>query len=216
MKKPKNIFKSHNLANWIISQFPENYESMIYVEPFGMNVLFNKKISEEEVINDIDSRTTTILRIIRDKPKELIDCLKKVKFKQEIYEFAVSRKTTINEMDKAVNELIIRKMIDKNTWKELIEAIPGINSRLEKVNIFNKDCLEVVKAYNSKDILLVLNQLDISKISREKHISLIEYLKRYKGKAIISGISSPIYDKFLVSWKNIKRNSKLESLWVNF
>ena len=45
------------LSRWIISNFPENYQSMTYCEPFGGGgwVLFKKDESSVEIYNDLNS-----------------------------------------------------------------------------------------------------------------------------------------------------------------
>ena len=59
-------------AKWIISHFPEGYENMVYVEPFGGAgwVLINKKPSLSEVYNDIDDNLVNLFRVVRDEPKK--------------------------------------------------------------------------------------------------------------------------------------------------
>ena len=45
-----------SMTNWIISNFPEGYEKMTYLESFFGSgaVFFNKKRSLVETINDLD------------------------------------------------------------------------------------------------------------------------------------------------------------------
>ena len=44
------------LADWIISHFPENYDKMVYLEPFCGSgaVFFNKIPGAVETVNDLD------------------------------------------------------------------------------------------------------------------------------------------------------------------
>src|SRR5688572_21053851 len=50
---------SKQIFNWIMSEFPQNYEQLIYLEPYvgGGSVFLNKKTSIEEYINDKDYDT---------------------------------------------------------------------------------------------------------------------------------------------------------------
>ncbi|MGE5328090.1 MAG: DNA adenine methylase [Deltaproteobacteria bacterium] len=59
-------------AEWIISNFPEDYEKMTYLEPFFGSgaVFFNKKRSEIETLNDLDDNVVNLFKVIRDFPEE--------------------------------------------------------------------------------------------------------------------------------------------------
>jgi site-specific DNA-adenine methylase len=59
-----------SMADWIISHFPEH---QTYLEPFFGSgaVLFSKKRSELETINDIDGEVINLFKVIREKPDEL-------------------------------------------------------------------------------------------------------------------------------------------------
>ena len=65
-------FKCHGgksyLKQFIISNFPEDYEKMVFVEPFAgaASVLFNKIPGPEEVLNDLlaDFRTERFNRLL--------------------------------------------------------------------------------------------------------------------------------------------------------
>ena len=67
------------LANWIIDHFPDGYQDMVYVEPFGGAawVLLNKEPSSSEVYNDIDENLVNLFRVVRDNPKKFYDLLSK-------------------------------------------------------------------------------------------------------------------------------------------
>ena len=61
------------LAPWIIKHFPGDYQNNAYVEPFagGLAVLFRKKKSKVEVINDLDLDIYNFFSQLRDNPDEL-------------------------------------------------------------------------------------------------------------------------------------------------
>ena len=60
----KTSHENWSYRNWIVSHFPEGFEDLTYIEPFGgtANVLFAKNKSRIEVINDndTDSQNTII------------------------------------------------------------------------------------------------------------------------------------------------------------
>ena len=56
------------LADWIISHFPENYDKMVYLEPFCGSgaVFFNKIPGAVETVNDLDGDIVNLYRVLRD------------------------------------------------------------------------------------------------------------------------------------------------------
>ena len=56
------------LANWIISNFPNDYQQKTYCEVFGGGgwVLFKKDESFLEVYNDLNKNLVNLFKIIRD------------------------------------------------------------------------------------------------------------------------------------------------------
>ena len=68
------------LANWIISHFPKNYRTLHYIEPFagGLAVLFKKRKSILESINDLDGDLINFWEVLKDEKmsKELFEMAK--------------------------------------------------------------------------------------------------------------------------------------------
>src|SRR4051812_38684644 len=94
--------EKHMLAPWIISHFPENYEEMIYIEPFAgtASVLLKKNPSKEEIISDHNSGIIKLFRIVRDASQELIDFIKK-------FDFALSSQYESNDLKMAIKEIVL-------------------------------------------------------------------------------------------------------------
>jgi DNA adenine methylase len=115
-KSVRPVFKCHGgkfyLNAWIISNFPENYQEMTYLEPFcgGANVLLNKKKSTVEIINDLDSSVINIYQALRDEPKEFIRRLNLCKYTEETFERSLKKTQYDDYLDQAVNEFILRRM----------------------------------------------------------------------------------------------------------
>ena len=65
------------IVDWVISHFPENYEQLIYVEPFcgAANVLFKKNPQKFEKINDLDQHLMCIFTAVREHPSKLFNML---------------------------------------------------------------------------------------------------------------------------------------------
>jgi DNA adenine methylase len=176
-------FKCHGgkfyLNQWIIEQFPKEYESMSYIEPFcgGANVLLHKTPSKEELINDLDSSIAIIMRILRDQVEDFVKNIKKVKYKEETFKAALDKTEFDDEMDKAINEFILRRMSrggmkkafawskrlrgnqpgDLNAWKTIISQLPKISERLQNVFIINRSAMEVLKIFDNVNVLAYID-----------------------------------------------------------
>ena len=111
----KTIFKTKiNISpKRILNHFPEKYEEMIYVEPNirSLGVLFAKKPSKQEVLNDEDKGITQLLKSLRNEPKELIAKLKKIKCTEKTFQAALQKTEFKDQSDHAINEFVLRKMI---------------------------------------------------------------------------------------------------------
>lgn len=259
-------FKCHGgksyLAKWIIEQFPENYDNMVYLEPFcgGASVLLNKIASAEEIINDLDDNIINVFRVLRDQCTEFIRKIKKVTYKENNFKAATqANQKEMADLDKAVNEFVIRRMSrgglkknfawsnrkrggkpgEINAWDTIIELLPEISKRLHNVIILNKPAVEIIKLFNEQNVLLYCDppylpetreSLDAytHEMIVDDHIALGDILNNFKGKAIISGYPSRLYNKIYKGWicekKKIANHAsqqkvkpvKLELLWKNF
>lgn len=263
--KTRPVFKCHGgkyyLAPWIISHFPENHESMTYVEPYcgGANVLLNKPKSAVEVMNDIDLSLINIYRALRDEPKDFIRRLNLCKYCEETFEKALNKGQQEDYLDSAINEFILRRMSrgglkkafawskrlrggqpgDVNAWKTAITSLPDLSTRLHGVFIFNKDALEVIRAFNTPETLLycdppylletrVSKTVYSSELSTDDHIELAHALNNFNGKVVLSGYASPLYNRLYKGWnvdkrkvanhssQKAKKEKKTEMLWMNF
>lgn len=173
-------FKCHGgksyLAKWIVEQLPENYQDMVYLEPFcgGASVLLNKEPSKEEIINDLDENIIILLRVLRDQCTQFIRKIKKVKYKESSFEAALKRKELTTDLHKALNDLILRRMSrgglkkafawsnrerggqpgEINAWETIIDLLPDISQRLQNVIILNKQAVPLLKMFDEPDTLV--------------------------------------------------------------
>ena len=78
------------LADWIISHFPENYDKMVYLEPFCGSgaVFFNKIPGAVETVNDLDGDIVNLYRVLRDNPEELKRVLSLTPYSREEYDLS--------------------------------------------------------------------------------------------------------------------------------
>ncbi len=128
---------------------------------------------------------------------------------------------------------------DQNAWDTIIELMPDISDRLSGVFIFNKKATEVIAAYNNKDVLLYVDPPYVHdtrtspeaydmEMTQDDHIELANSLKSFKGKVILSGYPSSLYNRLYKGWrcekKKIVNHSsqqkvkelKEEALWLNY
>lgn len=240
--KLKPTFKingdKYHLCEWIIQHFPENYEEMVYLEPFcgSASTLINKAVSFEEAINDIDQGVVKIMRTIRDQCKEFTDSLRKVKYTKEIFDKALEQKEFTSDLDKSVNEFILRRMSKgglkevflyhttanrQKSWDLSIKQMSKIAKRIEHVYIFNKPAIEVLNAFNKANTLAYVDPPAPDETSELQHSKLSDLLKAYKGKVIVSGHPSTLYNRLYKPWRVEKKKSTTktalpECLWMNY
>ncbi|KAA8668355.1 DNA adenine methylase [Clostridium sp. HV4-5-A1G] len=119
-------------------------------------------------------------------------------------------------------------------WYRLPEWVIGIVDRLKQVQIENRPALEVIERFNYPNVLIYADPpylLDTRKAKQYKyemteqdHIELLEILLQHKGKIILSGYQSDLYDKMLKGWhkKSVKGQAEYygadreEVIWTNF
>lgn len=171
------------LAEWIISFFPEEYETMTYLEPFFGSgaVFFNKKRSYVETINDLDSSVINLFNVIRHRTDELAAALRYTPWSRE--EYQVSYIETGDPVEDA-RRFIVRmwqaigsKSSDRTGWRSNIKGINGnigrfhnklpndielVAQRLKHsqqccVQIENQDAMKLIERYNRSNVLMYID-----------------------------------------------------------
>jgi DNA adenine methylase len=129
---------------------------------------------------------------------------------------------------------------DVNAWKTALKLMPDLSERLQSVYIFNKPAVEVIKAFNKHNTLLYVDPpylhstrkakkvYEKYEMTEDDHKKLCEVLVTFKGKVLISGYDSELYDSYFQNWHKIfrdianhssqskKKEFKREVLWMNF
>jgi DNA adenine methylase len=236
--KIKPAFKiqgcKYSTANWILEQFPENYENYDYVEPFAgaASILLNKKPSlptRIEVLNDLDPGIVFIFRSLRTNSKAFAEKLKKIRHSESAFRTALSKTSFKDDLDHAVAELVLRQMshggnkktYSKSTaWNESKTSLADIAGRLQEVHIFNKPAVHVINAFDQNEQTIIYCDPP-DDMSCEDHVRLFECLAKVKGKVIVSGHSDSQSSKLYKDWKCVqkgtgKKASKTQCLWKNF
>lgn len=121
-------------------------------------------------------------------------------------------------------------------WLGSIDGLPEIVQRLQRVQIENAPALEILERYDTENTLFYLDppyvhesRNDSNAYSHEltdtEHIELSEMLHKIKGRAVVSGYRTKLYDKLFCDWNRIDASMKTcnsskgirqESLWLNF
>lgn len=120
-----------SMTDWIISNFPQEYEKMTYIEPyFGSGAaFFNKKRSAIETINDMDDDVINLFKVIRDQPETLAKLIQQTPWSRT--EYKSSYEKTGNELEDARRYLVRSwqaigfKPSDITGWRNNIQDLNG-------------------------------------------------------------------------------------------
>lgn len=249
LKKITSIFKAnHNrqiIAKWIKTHLPENYKDLCYLEPYcvGANLLISKEKSYMEILNDSDALALEIFRCLRDEPKEFLKRLERFSFCEETFIKMKNKTSAKDYLERAVSEYVLRKMsqleLKKNfckkssiEWEKSLLNLNCLSNRLQEVFFFNNKAIDIIKVFDSDKTLLYCDPPHLyenknsktvyfSDMDTNDHIQLSHALNSFKGKVIISGVTSPLYNRLYKNWsmhrcKIKKKGKKSEVIWKNF
>ena len=121
-------------------------------------------------------------------------------------------------------------------WLGAVEGLPEIAQRLQRVQIENAPALEIIQRYDTPRTLFYLDPPYVHgsrgdaaaygyEMSDDDHRELAAMLQHIKGRAVLSGYRSPLYDELFADWHRVDADEKLcnsskgkrqESLWMNF
>lgn len=120
-------------------------------------------------------------------------------------------------------------------WMNYPDTMRLVVERLRGVVIENKDALEVMKRMDREDALHYVDPPYVRstrnssgnsyrfEMSDDDHRTLAETLASLKGKVVLSGYPSPLYDELYRTWHHVTkaacangRSKRTEILWCNF
>ena len=121
-------------------------------------------------------------------------------------------------------------------WLGSVEGLPQIVQRLQRVQIEHAPALEAIRRYDAEDTVFYLDppyvhaaRGDAAAYGHEmtdgEHEDLAGALNRIRGRAILSGYRTNLYDRLFAEWRRIDaperlcrsvRKPRRESLWLNF
>lgn len=239
------------LADKIIEIMPEH--NTYVEPFFGSGaVYFNKSSVQVETINDIDSRIVNFFKVCRDQPEELIKEIMLTPHSRseylQSYEVSPDPLEDARRLMVRCWQAIGAKTSDKTGWRSLIDPngpksseewknvwsrIEEVAYRLKGVQIECQDALKLLERYNRPGVLTYVDppylletrskRMYQHEIDIEYHIELLKLLNDFKGKVILSGYESSLYDEVLVGWHKLSFNASAEAgakrteiLWCNF
>jgi len=121
-------------------------------------------------------------------------------------------------------------------WLNKIDALWAVSERLRRVQIENRDAIEVILQYDSPETLFYLDppyphesRGDVHayayEMTERDHERLAEVLHSIQGKAAISGYRSPLTERLYGDWTRIDapqaiihsvKKPRIESVWINY
>lgn len=230
------------LAPWIIGHFPNH---KIYCEPFGGSaaVLLQKPVAGLEIYNDIDDQLVNFFKILRDHPKDLIYRLNLTPYSRKIEDdltedkIELARRFFLSSVTRWHDGYFKtqKKNPEDGTLVGVFERQKGYlckaADRLKKVIIEHMDALELIRKYDSPQMLFYCDppyfgdrkrNLYKSEMMEEKHHRLLaDTLKECRGMVVLSGYSTPLYEDLYTGWTRVCRAAqarskemRTECLWI--
>jgi len=126
--------------------------------------------------------------------------------------------------------------------RNAIDALPTVIDRLRNVQIMSRDAVDVIRTFDTENTLHYCDppyalsarsksndyMHDMTDADQER---IAETLNSVKGKAVVSGYPSPLYERLYAGWRTVERTvglscarhlpnkprqQRTELLWMNF
>lgn len=220
-------------ASRIVRLFPKHE---CYCEVFGGSaaILLSKTPSEIECYNDLDGNLVGLWRVLRE-PRlrgRLIAMVEMTPFSREVLHDCLSDQCDsddpvkrawsflvtcnqarngrgVNESDWAYNRS--RGGGNRNAWAKLPQRLAEVGQRLKRVQIENLPCEDILRRYDSRDTLFLLDPPYLPEVrasgvryarecSRADHIRLLRIARGLNAMVAACGYRSDLYDEMLDDW----------------
>jgi DNA adenine methylase len=101
-----------------------------------------------------------------------------------------------------------------NGWKTILDELPTIAERLQRVELHCVDAIDLIERYDSPITLHYLDPpyLQATRTARnvykhemsdEDHLRLLDTITDLEGMVVLSGYRNPLYDHALKDWERI-------------
>jgi DNA adenine methylase len=125
-------------------------------------------------------------------------------------------------------------------WMTAVEGLPAVHARLRRVTIMDRNALKVIRQFDAPHTLFYLDppylhttrsttsEYGLQEMSEPQHVELLQLLLTLKGKVMLSGYPSRLYDETLAPWEKVdfdlpnnssfgeSKDRMTERLWCNF
>jgi len=219
------------LAPWIISHLPVD-GAKVYVEPYAgaASVFWHlKQPFPVEVLNDIDERVVTVFRVLQDRTKFLEFRHRIIWTPYSLSEFrrAIKIIANLNDHDDIDSAWAFFVACNQgysaiaetpgnwsrafclnrcSKWCSRIKLLHHWHERLRRVQIDNRDALEVIRYWDSPETVFYIDPPYVPStrvnrkvykydLSDDHHERLVDVLLNIQGQAALSGYDNPIYSR---------------------
>lgn len=217
------------LSQWLCSFLPEH---TLYCEPFagGAKLLFSKKPSKIEILNDIDNNLVNLYRVIQNNEKrhKLVDILNETPYSRSIFQsWKYGDKTALDDIEKVARYFFLckasfagdverggfavpSKATGRNpamTYQKSIDALEHIAKRLKGVTIECLDYQECIRRYDSPESLFYIDcpyygheDYYGDSFTEKDHYELSSILHSIKAKVMLSHYECDTYNRLYSDW----------------
>jgi len=241
----------NRLADWICSYIPK-HDVYLEPFAGSLAVLFAKQRCHIETVNDLDGEIVNFFLVVRDYPEELKRKIELTPWSREEYINAYMPAEDIVErarrfcvrcwMGFGCGNLYQNGFKSGQqshspnpaaAWALLPETIELARKRLAGVQIENLPAVELLKRYDTEDVFAYLDppylrgirkgHLYQYEMSDTGHEELLYIAVGHKGKIMISGYDSDMYNDILKGWNKVEKSTcaegglkRTEVLWMNY
>ena len=127
---------------------------------------------------------------------------------------------------------------DVNAFLTILDQLPAISARLSDVQIYHQTALQIINAFDDENVIVYADppyvhstrkskEIYLHEMTDDEHRMLGDRLRKFKGKVLISGYASKLYDEELFpDWKKVTKRianhasqkrikeTKEECLWI--
>ncbi len=141
---------------------------------------------------------------------------------------SISRTRTRGQMNEQVS-----------AYLAAVDSLPAVANRLRRVMILNRPALDVIASEDGPDTLFYLDppylhetrvttSAYVHEMTHRDHSALIARVRELRGKVMLSGYHSTLYDEALADWRRVEfdmpnnaaggseKRRMTECVWMNF
>lgn len=251
----RSLLKIHGgkslISKYVISYFPPHTK---YIETCvgGCSIILNKPFSQIEIINDIDENLFNLLYCLKNS-SDFISRVNKVEYTKENFDEA--KANGFGQINELILKRFSRGGLgcdfswserqrgnrpgEVNAWENFKKDLPKIAERLKNVQIRNSHLFKLIRKEDSNESFFYIDPpyLPSTRITKnayrnemteKEHIELAEIINDVKGKVLLSGYPSSLYDELYKGWnvnvkdvpnhsgQSKKKQRRTECLWSNY